>query len=67
MRGAAWRGRVTEPRLGGGLACAGWWGRSWPRNGSLGGGVPNGTAWQHAYTYGKYVMSRLEPDCDAGL
>eukprot|EP01047_Picozoa_sp_COSAG01_P026435 COSAG01_NODE_1704_length_9434_cov_159.120193_2_plen_683_part_00 len=45
-------------------AGAGWWGRSWPRNASATVGVPNGTSWEHAYQYGKYVMSRLQPQCE---
>jgi len=46
--------------------CAGpgWWGKSWPRNDSSS-GTPNGTDWEHLYTYGSWIKSRLEPDCDA--
>ena len=41
-------------------ACAGWWGRSWPRNGGDDGALPNDSAWQHAYTYARCVQSRLK-------
>lgn len=47
-------------------AGAGWWGGTWPRNGSGGGGgAPNGMAWEEAYLYGRFVMSRLAPPCEA--
>jgi len=43
----------------------GWWGKTWPRNtsSSSSGGV-NATEFQHAYEYGSWIKSRLEPSCD---
>ncbi len=41
----------------------GWWGKTWPRNTSTAG--VNDTAFAHAYAYGSWIKSRLQPDCDA--